>query len=115
MNKKRHKQGIDDTDNTAAESDSELFRRQMSGTRHIEYETPVPVPRRVVPRARQRRLDEREVLRESLGGDIDTFYLWHELGGCAGGDPRPKGNHQGTFRIRMQQIRERPHEPECHY
>ena len=71
MNKKSHKQGVGDADKVPAESDSELFRRQMSGTRPIEYETPVPVPRRVVPRASQRRQDEQEVLQESLAGDID--------------------------------------------
>jgi DNA-nicking Smr family endonuclease len=53
------------------ESDAELFRREMSDTRVVDYETPVPQPRRVVPRARFRRQDEQDVLQESLAADID--------------------------------------------
>ncbi|HSD70527.1 MAG TPA: Smr/MutS family protein [Woeseiaceae bacterium] len=55
--------------------DSVFFRRLMADARPLRQEPRAATPRRSTVRARSRRLDEREVLRESLtdvGPDADT-------------------------------------------
>jgi len=61
----------DSPDDKPTEDDASLFRRVMADAKPIAAAATAPVPRRVVPRARFRAADEREVLRESLEADID--------------------------------------------
>ena len=67
MTKKR---SADSTDSGEDDEDPGLFRRVMADTRPIKSAPRASVPRRVRARARFRREDEREVLRESLDSDL---------------------------------------------
>jgi len=51
--------------------DKNLFRRAVSGARPLEADARAPEVRRAIPRAKFRREEERDVLRESLHGDFD--------------------------------------------
>lgn len=63
MAKKRCNKATNASDDT---DDIDLFRRLMGDARPIAQQPRVALPRRATPRARLRREDEREVLRESL-------------------------------------------------
>jgi len=56
-----------------ADDDVGLFRRLMSGARPLRQDAVPPSPSRPAPRARSRRCDEREVLRESLEADVESM------------------------------------------
>lgn len=51
--------------------ESDLFRKAMSDAEPLQHEPRAESSRQVQPRARFRRSDEHEVLRESLAADID--------------------------------------------
>lgn len=53
------------------DEDPDLFRRRMSDATPLQHESTAPVPRRVPPKARFARADERDVLQESLQDDVD--------------------------------------------
>ena len=55
------------------DDDVGLFRRLMSGARPLRQDAVPPSPSRPAPRARSRRRDEREVLRESLEADVESM------------------------------------------
>jgi DNA-nicking Smr family endonuclease len=55
------------------DDDVELFRRRMSDARPLNRDDAAPPPRRSTPRARFKRRDEREVLRESLNADVESM------------------------------------------
>lgn len=55
------------------DDDVGLFRRLMSGARPLNQDAVLPLPNRPTPRARFRRRDEREVLRESLEADVESM------------------------------------------
>jgi DNA-nicking Smr family endonuclease len=55
------------------DDDAGLFRRLMSDAKPIEQDAISPPPSPVKPRARFRRRDEREALRESLEGDTESM------------------------------------------
>jgi DNA-nicking Smr family endonuclease len=57
------------------DDDVGLFRRLMSDAKPIEQGTVLPQPRPVRPRARFRRRDEREALRESLEADTESMEI----------------------------------------
>ena len=53
------------------DADKDLFREAVSGAKPLAADSRAPQPRRTTPRARFRRREEQEVLRESLHGDYD--------------------------------------------
>jgi DNA-nicking Smr family endonuclease len=53
-------------------NDTVLFRQMMADARPLKHSPRAAVPRRVAAKARFRRDDEREVLRESLAHDAQT-------------------------------------------
>jgi DNA-nicking Smr family endonuclease len=68
------KHGSDAT-GTEDEDDPDLFRRLMGDARPLKHSPTATLPRRVSARARSRRNDERDVLRESLEHDPRTAEL----------------------------------------
>lgn len=54
---------------TNKDDDAALFRRLMSDAKPLNRDAAPPPPSRAVPRARSRRRDERQVMRESLASD----------------------------------------------
>lgn len=57
-----------------SEDDTDLFRRAMSDAKPLRPETRIEPPAsKPKPRARFTRADERDALRESLQGDLDTM------------------------------------------
>jgi DNA-nicking Smr family endonuclease len=55
------------------DDDAEVFRRHMSDATPLSHDRIAPAPARASARARFRRHDEREVLRESLEADSETM------------------------------------------
>ena len=61
-----------ETDREPADDDASLFRRLMNGTVPLRHAQKAPEHKpKAPPRARFRRRDERQVLRESMQADID--------------------------------------------
>lgn len=58
--------------------DSDLFRRAVAGTRPLRQVERAPQHRRISPRARFRRAEQREVLRDSLHADYDPRDIHSE-------------------------------------
>jgi DNA-nicking Smr family endonuclease len=57
-----------------SDDDTDLFRRTMSDAKPLRSEARIEPPaRKPKPRARFTRADEKEALRESLQGDLDTM------------------------------------------
>jgi DNA-nicking Smr family endonuclease len=71
MSKKDRTKSADAAPDMLSDTDIDLFRRQMTGTKIMRHRESVPVPRRVLPKARFSRQDEQQVLEESLTADID--------------------------------------------
>ena len=64
--------------NDTDSDDVDLFRRAMSDARPLQHEERVQKPKKVAPRARQRRQEERDVLRDSLEADYDPREIESE-------------------------------------
>jgi DNA-nicking Smr family endonuclease len=70
MSQKKHGKRTD-TEREVAPDDADLFRRHLADARELDFEVPVPKPRKVVPQARFRRADEQSVLEESMQADVE--------------------------------------------
>jgi DNA-nicking Smr family endonuclease len=67
MSKKEESDEAPDIDS----GDQNLFRRAVSDIEPLQHDARATQPRRVVPKARFSRADEREILRESMESDYD--------------------------------------------
>lgn len=62
-------------DSSSRESDRDLFRQALGEVRRLRHDRVEALPRRPPPRARQREIDERRVLADSLSAQIDPAEL----------------------------------------
>lgn len=53
-------------------NDNDLFRKEMSGIRPLSHDRVEPVQKKLAPRARQRELDEQQVLVDMMSDDFVT-------------------------------------------